>query len=128
MLNEEQILKDAITHIKTAFASDGVKVYQKNQDKPASFPCIVLTISSQVNRSGIYDEILANVQIHATVYANNIYAKAGSFDGIHTIFDKLNLVMSEKHYRRSNQTEPHFNQQYRVWNKDGYFTKKSNTF
>lgn len=128
MLNEESILKSALAYLQEGFASDGVKVYAKNQRRPASIPCIVLTVSSQVARTGIKTEILANVQIHATVYASNIYAPANSYDGIHTIFDKLNVLMSEKDYGRSNQTEPYFNQNFSVWNKDGYFTKKTNTF
>ena len=128
MLNEEQILKDAVKYLKEGFASDGVKVFPKNQDKPSAFPCITLTVSSQVNRTGITQELLANVQIHATVFSPNIYAPTGSFNGIHTIFDKLNTLMAAKHYGRSNQTEPHFNNNWLVWNKDGYFTKKSNSF
>lgn len=128
MLNEEQVLKDAVAYLKEAFASDGVKVFPKNQDKPSAFPCVTLTVSSQVNRTGIKQEILANIQIHATVFASNIYAPSGSSDGIHTIFDKLNALMQAKNYGRSNQTEPHFNQNWLKWNKDGYFTKKSNEF
>lgn len=128
MLNEESILKSALAYVKNGFAEDGVAVYPKNQSRPPSFPCIVLTVSSQVHKTGITSEILANVQIHATVYASNVYAPANSYDGIHTIFDKLNTLMAAKFYARSNQTEPYFNQQFKMWNKDGYFTKKSNTF
>ena len=128
MLNEESILKDALSYLKTGFASDGVAVYPKSQQKPPSFPCIVLTISSQAHKTGITCELLANVQFHATVYASNVYAPANSYDGILTIFDKLNTLMAAKQYGRSNQTEPYFNQQFKKWNKDGYFTKKSNTF
>lgn len=128
MLNEESILKSALAYLQEGFASDGVAVYPKSQQKPPSFPCITLVLSSQVHRTGITEELLANLQFHATVYASNVYAPENSFDGIHTIYDKLNLLMGAKHYTRSNQTEPYFNQQFKMWNKDGYFTKKSNDF
>lgn len=128
MINEEQILKDAISYLSAGLAEHQIPVYPKNQKKPARFPCVVLTVTSQVSVDGIYDELLANVQIHATVYSNNIYAPQGSVDGIHTIFDMLNVLMGEKHYRRSNQTEPYFNVGYDKWNKDGYFTKRTNEF
>ncbi len=128
MLSEEQILKDAIAYLQTVFVDDGVLIMPKNQSRVPAIPCITLTLSSQVSVTGIKQEILANVQIHATVYANNVYAPSGSMDGVHTIFDKLNLAMQTRLYGRSNQTEPYYNVGNGCWNKDGYFTKKSNTF
>lgn len=128
MIKEEQVLKDAIEYLNEYFEDYGIVAFPKNQQKLASFPCIVLTVNSHEHRSSIYGEILANIQIHATVYADNIYAPTGSVDGIHTIFDMLNEAMADVQYQRSNQTEPYRNAQYNVWNKDGYFTKKSNTF
>ena len=128
MVNEESVLQEAIDYLAAAFADDGVGVYPKSQNRPASFPCITLVVTSHRAVSGIRSEILAKVQIHATVYASNMYAPFGSNDGVHTIYDKLNRVMEKKHYARSNQSEPYYNAKFGKLNKDGYFTKITNTF
>lgn len=128
MVNEESVLKNAIAYLAETFAEDGVLVLPKNQERPPSIPCITIVVSTSEAVHGINNEILATVRIHATVYASNVYAPFGDSDGVMTIFDKLNLAMSARHYSRINQTEPYRNAQYGVWNKDGYFTKKTNEF
>lgn len=128
MINEEQFLKDAITYLSTALASDGVLVMPKNQKRVPQIPCVTLTVASSPAVNGIEGELLASVRLHATVFARNVYAPSGSADGVNTIFDKLNAAMFAKHYTRSNQTEPYFNVQNNAWNKDGYWTKLTNQF
>lgn len=134
MLNEEQLLKDAITYMTDGLAEDNILVLPKNQKSDPSFfrvpriPCVVVTVSSQPSVNGLGGEYLANAQIHVTVYAHNVYAPENSVDGIHTIFDKLNVLMNARYYSRSNQTEPYYNVSNKAWNKDGYFVKKTNKF
>lgn len=134
MLNEEQLLKDAITYLSNGLAEDSILVLPKNQKSDPSFfhvpriPCVVVSVTSQPSVNGLLGEYLANAQIHCTVYAHNIYAPENSVDGIHTIFDKLNVLMNAKYYTRSNQTEPYYNVPNKAWNKDGNFVKKTNKF
>lgn len=134
MLNEEQLLKDAIEYLSNGLQDDDILVLPKNQRNDPSFfrvpriPCVTLTVSSQPNVIGLGGEYLANAQIHATVFAHNIYAPDGSNDGLHSIFDKINALMNARYFIRSNQTEPYFNVPNNAWNKDGYFVKKTNNF
>lgn len=134
MINETQLLKDAIEYLQNGLQDMNVLVLPKNQrNSPSDFrmpriPCVALTVSSQVAQESITQEILATAQIHATVFAKNIYAPTDSADGIHTIFDRVNELMTDRYWRRSNQTEPYFNVANNCWNKDGYFTKKTNQF
>lgn len=128
MLNEEQFLKDAIEYLSGGLEEDNILVLPKNQMVVPTIPCVAVTVSSQPSVNGLLGEYLANAQIHITVYAHAIYAPENSVDGIHSIFDKVNLLMNARYYTRSNQTEPYFNVPNRAWNKDGYFVKKTNKF
>ncbi len=124
---EEGILQDALDYLIENL-DESIYVAPESQDTEAKFPCVLLSVKTAPTVTGIYETLLSEVTIQATIFADNVYATSDGQYGVLDILDSLNTVMEAKHYRRSNNTKPSFHEQSGRWYKSIWYTKKTNSF